>query len=80
MNQEVLAYLRAFISYSQFEWSTLLPTAQLAINNRNNSTSGLSPFFLEHGYHVEPIQQISSERPNPLTEPAKRASKLLTRI
>ncbi|POS87609.1 hypothetical protein EPUL_003063 [Erysiphe pulchra] len=36
-NQEILAYLRAFLS--------------------DNSISGVSPFFLEHGYHVEPFQQ-----------------------
>lgn len=46
MNQEVLAYIRAFISYSQFDWAKLLPSAQLALNNRNSSISGLSPFFL----------------------------------
>lgn len=57
MNQEVLAYLRSFISYAQFDWPDMLPTAQLSLNNRNNSSYGVSPFFLEHGYNIEPIQQ-----------------------
>ena len=44
MNQEILAYLRCFISYSQYEWPSMLPSAMLAINNRN-TVIGLSPFF-----------------------------------
>lgn len=81
MNQEVLAYLRAFITYAQYDWPQLLPTAQLAINNRNSSI-GLSPFFLTHGYHAEPIQQIvltSGERKT-LSLPAKRAHEFVERI
>ncbi|KAL5606185.1 uncharacterized protein BROUX77_003378 [Berkeleyomyces rouxiae] len=61
MNQEVLAYLRAFITYSQYDWPDLLPSAMLAINNRNTST-GMSPFFLTHGYHVSPIQQVIADQ------------------
>lgn len=80
MNQEVLTYLRAFISYSQLEWSKLLPMAQLAINNRNNSSYRLSPFFIEHGYHVKPIQQKSSKLVGPLSSPAKQAERFLQRI
>ncbi|KAL5597079.1 uncharacterized protein BROUX77_007027 [Berkeleyomyces rouxiae] len=37
MNQEVLAYLRAFVTYSQYDWPDLLPSAMLSINNRNTS-------------------------------------------
>ncbi|KAI0992408.1 hypothetical protein K3495_g15777, partial [Podosphaera aphanis] len=33
-NQEVQAYLRAFVTYAQTDWSDLLPAAQLALNNR----------------------------------------------
>lgn len=80
MNQEVLAYLRAFISFSQLEWSKMLPSAQLALNNRNNSSSGLSPFFTEHGYHKEPIQQKVVQNNEPKTKPHKLAEKFLMRI
>lgn len=38
--------------------------AQLAINSREAASTGLSPFFLEHGYHFEPLD---------LHEPAKIA-------
>lgn len=56
-NQEVQAYLRAFVTYSQYDWPKLLPMAMLALNNRQNST-GTSPFFLTHGFHLDPIQQV----------------------
>ena len=36
-NQEVLSYLRCFLSFAQYEWVSLLPTAQLSINNRDTS-------------------------------------------
>lgn len=80
MNQEVLAYLRAFISYAQFDWSQMLPTAQLAINNRNHSSSGLSPFFLEHGYHADPIQLKQEVCTKPKSNPYKRAESFISRI
>lgn len=80
MNQEVLAYLRAFISYSQFEWSKMLPTAQLALNNRDSSVSGLSPFFLQHGYHAEPIKLQPPPNSKTKTNPAKLADKFVARI
>ena len=54
MNQEVLTYLRIFILYTQGDWSSHLPIAQIALNNRQDSR-GMSPFFATHGYHVKPI-------------------------
>lgn len=54
-NQEVERILRVFISYMQDDWSNLLPVVAMAINNRDASTTGLSPFFFTHGYHVDPI-------------------------
>lgn len=80
MNQEVLAYLRSFISFAQFEWPSMLPSAQLAINNRNNSSSGLSPFFIQHGFHAEPIQQVVTTNSDPNINYDKRASIFLNRI
>ncbi|KAI0997026.1 hypothetical protein K3495_g11161 [Podosphaera aphanis] len=80
MNQEVLAYLRAFISFSQLEWASMLPTAQLAINNRDSTVSNLSPFFLEHGYHDDPIELKSPPIKGTKSTPGKRAENFVTRI
>ena len=54
-NQEIEVYLRAFTSYSQDDWASLLPTAQLALNNRPATATGMSPFFMTHGYHQDTI-------------------------
>lgn len=80
MNQEILAYLRAYISFAQTEWSRMLPSAQIAINNRDSSITGLSPFFLEHGYHIEPIQMSLSTKNEVRTPPAKRAERFMKRL
>lgn len=55
MNQTVEAYVRSFINYAQDNWSSLMPMAELAINNHDASSTNVSPFFLMHGYHVSPI-------------------------
>ena len=47
MNQEILAYLRAFVSYAQYDWKDLLACAMLALNNRRSTAIGMSPFFVE---------------------------------
>jgi hypothetical protein len=70
INQEIQAYLRAFITYAQFDWPKLLPTAILAFNNRNTFL-GMSPFFFTYGYHVDPIQQV--EAGNKKFKPAQAA-------
>ncbi|KAI0997858.1 hypothetical protein K3495_g10329 [Podosphaera aphanis] len=54
-NQEVWAYRRAYVNYMQNDWANWLFSAQLALNNRPNST-GLSPFFITHGYYPETIK------------------------
>lgn len=58
MNQEVLAYSCAFISFVQLDWPNMLPSAQLAINNIDSSISELNYFFLEHGYCIDPIEKV----------------------
>ncbi|KAI1002406.1 hypothetical protein K3495_g5798 [Podosphaera aphanis] len=79
MSQEVFACLRAFILFAQWEWSGMSPSAQLAINNRDCAGAGLSPFFLDHEYHAEPVQQVSLID-KALTPPIKRAENFVTII
>lgn len=55
MNQTVEGYLRRFCNYQQSDWSDWLSICELAINNRDSATTGVSPFFLSHGYNVEPL-------------------------
>jgi transposase InsO family protein len=54
-NQELERYLRCFTTYLQDDWKALLPMAMIAINNRTATSTGMSPFFATHGYHIDPI-------------------------
>ena len=54
-NQTLEEFLRFFCSYAQDNWAELLPFAELAINNRDSTSTGVSPFFLSHGFYVEPF-------------------------
>jgi hypothetical protein len=58
MNQEIEKMIRIWATYTQENWLALLPIIIGAINNREASSTGLSPFFFMHGYHNEPIQLV----------------------
>ncbi len=51
VNQVLEQYLRCFINYEQDNWASLLPFAEFAYNNAQHSTTSLSPFFANYGYH-----------------------------
>jgi hypothetical protein len=46
-------YLRAFATYEQDNWVDLLPLAEFAYNNSVHTTTRLTPFFANYGYHPE---------------------------
>src|SRR5258707_14586344 len=52
-NQVLEQYLRTYTNYQQDNWATLLPMAEFAYNNATNATMGVSPFFMNKGYHPE---------------------------
>ena len=52
-NQVVEHYLRCYTIYLQDDWAGLLPIVMLAINNRNATSIGISPFFLIYGYDID---------------------------
>src|SRR5258705_3878891 len=64
LNQVLKQYLRAYMNYQQDDWSSLLPLAEFAYNNATNTTTGVSLFFTNKGYHpsfvTEPNEQVSS--------------------
>ncbi|KAI0994784.1 hypothetical protein K3495_g13398 [Podosphaera aphanis] len=77
-NQEIWAYLRAYVGYMQTDWVKWLFSAQVALNNRPNSITGLSPFFITHGYHPSPIEIIQTDHPPNSEE--RRAEVYLSRL
>ena len=56
MNSVWEAYIRAFVNWSQDDWALYCPMAQIAINGRDATSTGVAPFFLQHGYNVDPLQ------------------------
>ena len=66
-NQTLEQYLRIFCNYyQQNNWFTLLPLVEFAYNNTPSSTTGISPFFANKGYHsnltVHPERDLASSR------------------
>ena len=61
-NSTIEAFFRMFCDWAQSNWSFLAPMAQLAINGRDSASTGVSPFFLDHGYHVEPLELSTAQR------------------
>ncbi|THC87386.1 hypothetical protein EYZ11_013167 [Aspergillus tanneri] len=64
MNATIEAYLRSFCDRTQTNWASLSPIAQLAVNGRNATATGISPFFLDHGYDMETIQLDNTQDTN----------------
>jgi hypothetical protein len=58
-NQELEIFIRAYTSHAQDDWEELLPIAELALNNKNSATTGVSPFFLTHGYDIPIVETIA---------------------
>jgi hypothetical protein len=50
-NQTIEAYLRAFVNPEMDNWVALLPTAEFAYNNTSSSSSRVSPFYANYGFH-----------------------------
>ena len=63
MNQTLEQYLHVYCNYQQDNWSELLPLAEFAYNNAPSTTTGVSPFFANKGYHpnitVHPERDIA---------------------
>src|ERR1700731_4051864 len=59
-------YLHCYCNYQQDNWSELLPLAEFAYNNAPSTTTGISPFFVNKGYHpnisVYPERKVTSVR------------------
>jgi len=81
INQNVEAYIRTFTNYDQSNWANLLPMAELAINNHDAASTGVSPFFLSHGYHMEPLQLFEELGPEqPGKSPVQKADQIVRRM
>jgi hypothetical protein len=79
-NQELEAYLRTFVNHAQDDWYDMLPSAEIAINGKDAASTGVSPFFLEHGYHVDPLD-VSEELSTPVRDsPIAAADRIVRKL
>src|SRR5258705_4133767 len=65
-NQVLEQYLWVYTNYQQDNWAMLLLMAKFTYNNTTNVTTGVSPFFVNKGYHpeftVDPQVETSSAK------------------
>ncbi len=52
-NSSIEEYLRAFVNWEQNDSARLLPIAEFAYNNTNNTSTGHTPFKLNFGYYLK---------------------------
>ena len=54
------------MNYQQDNWALLLPLAEFTYNNAASATTGISPFFVNKGYHLRlttnPLAPSSSSK------------------
>jgi hypothetical protein len=50
-NKAIEQYLRHFLNYHQDNWVPLLPTAEFAYNNNDNTSTGVLPFKANYGFN-----------------------------
>ena len=51
LNQTLEQYLHIFCNYQQDNWSEILPLAKFTYNNSPSTTTSVTPFFANKGYH-----------------------------
>jgi len=67
-NQVLEGYLRNFVNYDQDDWYQLLPLAEFAYNNSATNAHGMSPFFVNSGYHPQKEWMRERQAQNPGAE------------
>ena len=51
-NQTLKQYLQMYCNYHQSDWSTLFPLTEFSYNSTPSTTTSVSPFFGNKGYHL----------------------------
>ena len=60
-NRTLEEYLRSYVNNNINDWDQLLTYAQIAFNNNISSSTGYTPYFLNHGEEINlPINQIAN--------------------
>ena len=68
VNQTLEQYLRVYCGYHQDDWHQLLPLAEFVYNNAQNSSTRVSPFFANYGYHPRCKVTVATDSVNPAAD------------
>jgi len=68
VNQVLEQYLRCTLNHQQDNWVSLLPLAEFAFNNAQHSSTQVSPFFANFGYHPRFDATVAPPSKNPAAE------------
>lgn len=77
INQEIEQYLRLFVNHRQDDWTDWISLAEFCYNDRIHSSTGHSPFFLNHGWHPRKGSEPSAM---PITESAEAFASRMERV
>ena len=65
-NQTLEQYIRVYCNYQQDNWCQLLPLGEFAYNNAPSTTTKVTPFYANKGYHlnltIHPERDLASPR------------------
>jgi hypothetical protein len=76
VNQVVEQYLRTFTSYQQDDWEDWLAMAEFHYNNTEHSSTQLSPFYANCGFHPRTIDVPSTRQSQSNPSADQRANHL----
>ena len=62
MNAVIEQYLRAYVSYQQDNWVTILVTCEFAAKNHFSETLKTSPFLANYGWHPRFVETLAPLR------------------
>jgi hypothetical protein len=79
-NASMEQYLRAYVSYQQDDWVSLLPMAEFAANNSASETTRMSPFFACYGFDPKMTITVGQATPNPETVNANQKMETMQKI
>lgn len=68
VNQVLEQYLRIYCNYQQDDWHHLLTLAEFTYNNAKHTSTTISPFYANYGYHPRFQLKIVSEKKTPSAE------------
>jgi len=68
VNQVLEQYIRIYCNYQQDDWHRLLTLAEFTYNNAKHTSTTLSPFYANYGYHPRFQLKIVSDKKTPSAE------------